>query len=185
MKSKLNYNQIWTDYFRVDETSPSGLVKIQGESKQNIGVKSFRKDGSARSWRVSFQGKLYTIHRIIWVLIHGDIASDLVIDHLDGNPFNNHIDNLSLKTSTGNSMNKRKYSKNKSGCTGVRLRTPKRGGQYYVTQWTELDGSKKFKLFSISKLGESEAKQLAITYREEQIRRLISEGADYTARHGN
>lgn len=37
-------------------------------------------------------------HRLIWQYLHGDIPSGLVINHKDGNPSNNHPDNLELNT---------------------------------------------------------------------------------------
>jgi len=117
-------------------------------------------------------------------MTYGSIDPDLVIDHLDGNPFNNEIDNLALKTPADNMRNQRKYSNNTTGITGVKLTNSGNNLFYYTAQWSEIDGSQKKRHFSISKFGEDIAKLLAINYREEQIQKLISEGADYTNRHG-
>lgn len=149
-----------------------------------VGSREFRKNKEPIGWRIKFQWKNYLVHRIIWVLTHGSIDSKLIIDHLDGNPFNNMVENLSLKTPSGNSMNKRKYANNKTGVTGVYLADDGKGNSYYQAQWYEINGDRKVKSFPINNLGEDVAKESAIIYREEQIQRLVAEGAAYTDRHG-
>lgn len=133
---------------------------------------------------MGFKNKSYQVHRIIWALKNGSIDPKLIIDHLDGNPFNNHVGNLSLKPPEDNMRNMRVNRNNKTGTTGVMLTAKDNERYYYVAHWHELDGREGRKHFSISKFGEETAKALAVTYREEQIRRLISEGAAYTERHG-
>ena len=189
MRQKLNYNLDWGKYFRLDIESSSGLLRIRDYRGKSIegyeaGHKNFKNNGDAIGWRVNFREKSYLVHRIIWVLVHGSIDKELCIDHIDGNPFNNRMNNLSLKTSSGNSMNRRQQSNNTSGVTGVRLTSNRSGNLYYAAQWYNSNGKLKRKYFSIDKLGEPVAKSLAISYRKEQIQRLISEGADYTERHG-
>lgn len=190
MITKLDYDQDWEGQFKLDETSPSGLVRIKskfGNSIKNtpVGLRNFGSFNKPTGWRLEFKGKNYYIHRIIWALTYGSVDSGRVIDHLDGNPFNNKINNLSLKTKADNSRNQRKSRLNTTGTTGVNLTINKKcGNSYYTAQWNELDGKVKKKHFSVLKLGEEAAKALAIAHREEQITRLILEGADYTERHG-
>jgi len=188
MKQKIDYNVDWSKYFKVDIDSPSGLTRINDDAgkaikPRHIGYQKFRKNGKSSTWRIYFQGRNHCVHRIIWVMIYGSIDPDLVIDHLDGNPFNNKIDNLALKTQTNNLRNQHLRSNNITGITGV-SRLKMRNLFYYAAQWHEIDGCLKRKNFSISKLGEEIARDLAIACRQEQIFRLISEGADYTDRHG-
>lgn len=189
MNQKVDYNFNWSNYFKVCKDSPSGLVRFKNRVGKDIkgysvGTKYFRGNGEAISWRLGFKYKLYQVHRIIWVITYGSIDDNLYIDHLDGDPFNNKIENLSLKTPAGNSMNKRQYKNNTTGVTGVSLRCNKSGNWYYVAIWYDISGKQKFKRFSVDKLGENTARALATAYREQQIQRLISEGADYTERHG-
>lgn len=189
MKQSLDYNLDWSEYFQLDETSPSGLMRFNNKTENtiesyNVGTPIYRKNGKPDCWRLKLKGQDYYVHRIIWVMTYGSIDSNLVIDHLDGNPLNNKIENLSLKFQKGNNRNHQKQMNNKTGITGVRLTKVKGGYHYYVATWYELDGSFKVRHFSIAKLGEEKAKALATSYREEQIARLISEGADYTDRHG-
>ena len=189
-KEKLEYNIKWSEYFRVDSTSPSGLLRTKDRYGKAIdgypvGHRCFKNNGDPVAWRVNFQEKIYLVHRIIWVLSHGSIDKELVIDHSDGNPFNNELNNLSLKTSSGNSMNRRQQRNNITGITGVRLLVNKSGNMYYSAQWYDISGKLMHKYFSVLKLGEHLAKSLAVEYRKEQIKHLISEGAEYTPRHGN
>ena len=189
MKEKTNYNVDWLGYFVVDESSPSGLCRIKNRvgkdvAKYNVGCQQFTRKVKPHAWRLWFQGKKYLVHRIIWVMTYGSINPELVIDHLDGNPFNNQLNNLKLKTLTGNTRNQRQYKNNKTGITGVILTKGGTGSWSYTAQWREIDGSQKSKSFSLLKFGEENAKLLAISCRTEQIQRLISEGADYTERHG-
>jgi len=188
---KLDYNKDWGEYFKLDVLSQSGLVRIRNKVGKDIegyvvGYRKFDENGEKDSWRLQFKDKTYQIHRIIWVLTYGSISPDLVIDHLDGDPFNNKIGNLQLKTPADNLRNQRLRKTNTTGVTGVsRVTTNKNPQQYYVATWVDLDGKAKSKYFSILKLGESEARALATTYREQQILRLTIEGANYTERHGN
>lgn len=51
-------------------------------------------------------GSKYAVHRLIWALFHGPIPKGKVIDHIDGNPSNNKINNLRLATTSQNQMNR-------------------------------------------------------------------------------
>ena len=186
---QLDYNLNWREYFKLDESSPSMLVRTRSWRGNKIkeisaGFRGIQKNGKAVGWYVGFKNKVYLIHRIIWVMTYGSIDPNLVIDHLDGNPLNNQIVNLSLKTQANNARNKSKQTSNTSGITGVMLTNNGKGRIYFTAHWNEIDGSFNRKHFSVAKLGEETAKTLAIAYREQQVQRLISEGANYTERHG-
>lgn len=66
---------------------------------------------------VQVGGKRYLAHRIIWLLLNGQIP--VMIDHIDGNKQNNLIENLREVNNTLNHWNERKRSTNKSGHKGV------------------------------------------------------------------
>lgn len=63
-------------------------------------------------------GKKYHVHRVIWAIIYGRWPAD-VIDHVDGNPANNRLENLRDATRGENCRNRRKSSRNTSGFKGV------------------------------------------------------------------
>lgn len=78
--------------------------------------------------------------------------------------------------------NRRQFRNNTSGTTGVSIRS--RNDQVrYVANWFDLDGTQRSKSFSVKEYGE-DAMQEAIKFREEQISKLIADGADYSANHG-
>ena len=75
---------------------------------------SVAKDGYCR---VKFEQKFYLAHRIIFMIHHGYMPN--VIDHIDGNPSNNKIENLRECTVSQNGMNSKVSITNKSGIKGV------------------------------------------------------------------
>ena len=130
-------------------------------------------------------GKYYAIHRIVWSLHHGDIPCGLVVDHIDGNPLNNNINNLRLITQSQNSRNTRKLKNNVSGVVGVSLHTnANRKTSRWCAYSVDLSGKETMKYFSILQHGNEEAFRLACEWRSEQIRLLNEQGAGYTERHG-
>lgn len=56
-------------------------------------------------------------HRVVWALHFGPINGE--IDHIDGNPANNLIENLRDVSRKANMQNKRTYARNTSGFRGV------------------------------------------------------------------
>lgn len=58
-------------------------------------------------------------HRLAWVYVHGEIPAGMEVDHIDGNPANNAIDNLRLATSSQQKMNRGVQSNNRSGLKGA------------------------------------------------------------------
>lgn len=182
--SKIN----WKEVVRYDEDSPTGLVWINPPS----GVKSGRKQagglctngGEPHMARIRYKGEAYPIHRIIWFMFHGSIDNDLVIDHLDGNPWNNKFDNLFIKTLGDNARNARMYSSNTSGIAGVSIMDNGSGNKYAMATWRDENLKPRSKYFSFDKLGEEQAIQLAAEFRKQKIQELINIGFQYTERHG-
>jgi hypothetical protein len=62
---------------------------------------------------VQVDGKKHLVHRVIWYLHHGSVPDFL--DHIDGNPLNNRIENLRPATKAQNAMNRRIRSDNSTG----------------------------------------------------------------------
>lgn len=56
--------------------------------------------------QVRLHNKWIRIHRLVYTYFKGDIDEDAIIDHIDGNIFNNHIDNLRLSTLRQNQQNR-------------------------------------------------------------------------------
>lgn len=193
MKPK-DYNNIkWKEYFYLDESSPSGIRWLNSPRKgipanQVAGNKFYKLDGRKSAWQVMLNNKSYVVHRIMWCMLNNCIDPMLVIDHIDGDPFNNTPVNLTVKTSRENGQNQKKYSTNKTGIVGVRyaLGKPTETGyvpEYWEASWVTLEKKGKAKRFSCHKYGYDQAFALAVAYRAEQISLLNAAGASYTPRH--
>jgi hypothetical protein len=85
---------------RVDMSKPAGSVKARGHRE------------------IMFKGKLYKAHRLIFLYVYGRLP-DNDIDHINGKPLDNRIENLRDVTQQENNKNKRKQSNNTSGHVGV------------------------------------------------------------------
>ena len=68
--------------------------------------------------QIFFDGVKYKAHHLVWLWVYGKLP-EKDIDHKDGNPLNNHPDNLREATITENARNKKRGINNKSGAKGV------------------------------------------------------------------
>jgi hypothetical protein len=66
---------------------------------------------------LTIRGRRVAAHRYAWFLTHGRWPS--LIDHLDGDPWNNRISNLRETDESGNRMNQALGKRNTSGTMGV------------------------------------------------------------------
>tara|TARA_R110000822_G_scaffold5655_5_gene24253 strand:- start:1129 stop:1614 length:486 start_codon:yes stop_codon:yes gene_type:complete len=85
---------------RSNISKPAGVVRPRGHRE------------------IEVKGKEYKAHRLIWLYVNGKFP-DNHIDHIDGDPSNNRIENLRDVTRQENNKNKRKPRTNKSGHMGV------------------------------------------------------------------
>ncbi len=67
--------------------------------------------------KVTIDSKNYYLHRLIYCFFNGALPKCL--DHKDGNPLNNKIENLREATQSQNLMNKAMQFNNKSGIKGL------------------------------------------------------------------
>jgi len=101
--------------FRLTESG--GLERLLKRNGVWISVEN--KANTAKGYcDVKYQGKQIRYHRIVYILVNGDILDNtLVIDHLDGDKLNNAIDNLRLCRHRDNDLNKSKHrTTNIRGC---------------------------------------------------------------------
>ena len=90
--------------------------KVNSNRKVKAGQKAGSLDSKGR-WRVGIKGKSYQAHRIIFCLHHGYMPN--LIDHIDGNPLNNLIDNLRPANYSTNGFNRKININNTSGTKGL------------------------------------------------------------------
>ena len=68
-------------------------------------------------WRVHVTGTMVSAHRLIFFKFHRYIPD--FVDHIDGDPSNNRIENLRAADRSGNSRNCKTPVTNKTGIKGV------------------------------------------------------------------
>jgi len=75
-------------------------------------------NGDLRRYKYfSFKGKKYYNHRVVWLLHHGCMPKQ--IDHINGNPLDNRIENLRECNQSQNNWNQGIKITNKSGHKGI------------------------------------------------------------------
>ena len=196
---KYNFDKL-NDIYELSSESPSGLVwkhsRYGGRNNKQVirlaGSQVRTKEGElktnsrARSWRTMCDKQHYQVHRIMWVLLHGHISGDMVIDHLDGNPFNNDISNLYLKTVRENNQNVSLSTRNKSSVCGVFMEYCYKRKKHvaWTATWSDKTSKLCRKRFNFSTYEPDIAFRLAMQYRKERLEELKQCGMSYTDRHG-
>lgn len=164
--------------WKAKTSNHSARVNI-GDKIGWIGVAGYR--------HTELDGGSYRCHRLVWLYVHGKFP-EAHLDHLDGDRANNRIENLRECSSSGNAKNKTKQSNNTSGFTGVKLQRLKRKSgkinERWVAKWCESVGTSNTKSFSVFKYGYEQAKEMAISYRDNKIKEMKQAGDAYTERHG-
>ncbi len=85
---------------------------------------------------IRIDGTTYIASRVIWIMHNGEIPTGLTIDHIDGDPTNNRLNNLRLATAKEQARNAARPLNNTSGYMGVRRNHDSR----YWDAW--VDGKK-------------------------------------------
>ncbi|HDX9111802.1 TPA: HNH endonuclease [Klebsiella michiganensis] len=70
---------------------------------------------------ISVDGQQFGSHRLAWIYKNGKIPKGNVIDHVNGNPSDDRIQNLRLATRLQNTQNRKRSKSCKSGFKGVSL----------------------------------------------------------------
>lgn len=140
-------------------------------------------------WVSGIKGKYYKNHRIILILNGVDLKPTDFVDHIDGNPANNLLENLRVTDNKTNCQNAKMRSNNKTGVNGVNwiAKLDRKGTyrtHYAVATWSTIDCKVRSKCFSVKKLGVIPAFAEAVKFRQKMLDELISMGAGYTERHG-
>lgn len=138
---------------RYDENSPTFLRRENGKV-----AGGFRKDGYVN---VSVCNKRLLGHRIVWELHNGAIPSSTYIDHIDGNPSNNSIENLRVCNQQQNLGNSKRGKGNTTGFKGVAFH--KKANKYRA--YLCIDGKQKhLGLFTNPEDAHEEYKKAALTH---------------------
>ena len=99
---------------------------VDGKLYWKIDNRSRKVKGEVAGWKnnldyhkVCINSKQYAIHQLIWILHKGQIPNGKIIDHVDGNPYNNKIENLRIASLQENQYNCKLRKDNTSGIKGV------------------------------------------------------------------
>lgn len=84
--------------------------------------------GVKRYERVSVDGKIQALHRMIYLWNHGHLPKTL--DHIDGNRANNKIENLREATQHENCLNRKHQATSKSPYKNVYLQAPTKNAEW-------------------------------------------------------
>jgi hypothetical protein len=134
----MKYKELPMDYLhsRLDYEPTTGnlIWKTQPEFDRFDRMWNTRYAGTVAGSRKYYNGKphdirvkvdyvLYSVHRFIWAMTYGEWVA-CAIDHIDGNPFNNKLDNLRLATVSQNCCNQGVRRNNSTGHKGVSFHKP-------------------------------------------------------------
>ena len=106
--------------------------------------------------RVYFKNKYRAVHRIVFLLHHGYLPK--YIDHIDGNPLNNNINNLRPATISTNGMNRKLNKNNKLNVKNVCWDKHKSAWKVQVKANKKLVYSRDFRDFELAELVAHEAR---------------------------
>lgn len=108
----------WRDPFITALSSCGKLFKRPRRNDGEAGSVSLHSTSKLpRCRRVKYLGHDYGVHRIIYFMAYGYCPE--VLDHIDGNPLNNRLENLRPAFPVLNSWNQKKFKNNTTGITGV------------------------------------------------------------------
>ena len=105
-----------SDLFYYDGTILRNKVTRNPKALKDTKVGSLHHSGY---YQVCVAGKYYMVHRLIWIMHHGEIPEEYEIDHINHIRDDNRLENLRLVTRQENRRNKAKSRSNTSGVIGV------------------------------------------------------------------
>ena len=157
------------EYWRTVDGFPAYEVSTDGR------VRTI-KTGLIRKLQVGNKGYLYVglkkdkkdskhyVHILVATAFCNKTDSNNIVDHIDHNRVNNNFENLRWTNHSGNNRNLSISSRNRSGTQGFFFE--KSRGRW-VASWYDDNMKQQIKYFSVKKLGDEQAKQLAINYRKQ------------------
>lgn len=107
----------WCEIFKYNEDGSLTRLVLKNQH-QTVGWLN-----SSGYLQVEVEGSNKMLHRIIYEMHFGEIPLGFQIDHIDGNPLNNRIENLRICTQVQNRQNSKISKNNTTGYRGI-VKTP-------------------------------------------------------------
>lgn len=107
LKSRVRYDDLTGNLLRIKPQGRGGRWKVDSV----VGTKD--KDG----YIVTYMGKYYKVHHLVWLYHHGYLPN--MLDHINRNPSDNRIENLREVNKRCNSINSKLQRNNTSGIKGI------------------------------------------------------------------
>ncbi len=114
---KLIRNEIDEGLLNLTGFSLRGLRRWNSSLANSEAGHEFITTSGVKSKQVRINYKMYFVHRIIYKLCTGE--EPILIDHINGDPLDNRIENLRSVTNMENMRNSKKFKTNSSGHVGV------------------------------------------------------------------
>jgi hypothetical protein len=108
-----------------------GVLYWKNAQRPSFNGKEASYDNGSGYKKLRIYGKQYYAHRIIYLMQHGVMPK--FIDHIDGNPSNNAIENLRETDSSTNNFNSVYKDENKSGYRNVFYNKDRNKWTIYIT----------------------------------------------------
>ena len=109
------------ELFRYEPSSGKVFRKVFTSSRGAAGTEVNNYCKKEKYYRVMVDGKGYQLHRIIMLLVNGELSDDMQVDHINHIRTDNRLDNLRLVPLIENNKNKSLDKRNVTGYSGVRL----------------------------------------------------------------
>ena len=109
------------------------VMKMSNKSRRLFPCESTPTAESRGYLQIGIAGKVYSVHRLIWVYMRGEFPKGEV-DHIDGDRRNNKFENLRVVEHCVNSRNIGVGAANKSGAIGVSCESEYGTYKAYITK---------------------------------------------------
>lgn len=119
--------------FSYDPDTGVLIRKVRTSCRSKVGevAGTIPKNARKKYCKVGINGVIYLAHRVIWLIVTGDWP-DNEIDHDNGNGIDNRWNNLNCATVSQNCKNRKQFSTNTSGATGVFWRANRKRWVAYI-----------------------------------------------------
>lgn len=121
---------IWKERPREHFPTTRGANRFNTAFAGNVaGNRKNKMDGRRAYVGIDLYGRHVGAHTIIWEMLYTAVPKGMIIDHIDGNPWNNRLINLRPASFIQNGSNRKISKNNTSGIKGVyRVRGSKTWG---------------------------------------------------------